>query len=620
MSQANDSVFEDSVIAAERQVMNSERGYKLRLFAFAMLGYLVIFGALGLFLGIIGGLIGLALFSTGLFILLLKTKVIFAAIPAAWILGKSLWIKFDSPKGYQLTRQQCPEFFAQLDELRKQLKTPKIHQVIVETRHNAAVLQTPRLGIFGWQKNTLFVGLELLMVMTPAQAKAVLAHELGHLSGKHSQFAGWIYRVRASWLKIMHAFEYQDSWGAKLMASFFKWYAPRFYAYSFVLARANEYQADRIAAKLTSKQDMSDALITCHVIAQYLESNYWDEFFKQADNEPEPKHMPWRGFADYLVDNEQAQIDLNALLTTELATKTDYADSHPSLADRIKALDGEPTLPEPAKQYAAQVWLGSHFDTLVKDFDQSWYQAMRQRWHQRYQYIKEQKAKLAELLKIEPSALTDEQLWQKANLLEELHSLKHAGKSYFIYYQRQPNQAKAAYALARVCYQQDKDKIIDLLTKSAKDPDFALASCELAWHYLNKQGKEKEAQAWHQRYCYEYQQLEQRWQEINQLHYDDALQPPSEQDEQAGYLVKRLRQHRLVKHAFVAEKVVPDAQGKAPFIVVVELKGWFGDETKARKLEAWLNQQVERSVYVFVRSGEEELMANEVLKYGVRIK
>nr|WP_285229708.1 M48 family metallopeptidase [Motilimonas eburnea] len=585
-----------------------------------MLGYLVIFGAFALFLGIIGGLIGLAFFSTGLFILLLKSKVIFAAIPAAWILGKSLWIKFKPPQGYELTRGLCPEFFAQLDELRHQLKTPKIHQVIIEQRHNAAILQTPRLGIFGWQKNTLFVGLELLMAMSPAQAKAVLAHELGHLSGNHSQFAGWIYRVRASWLKIMRAFEEQDSWGAKLMASFFNWYAPRFHAYSFVLARTNEYQADRIAAKLTSNQDMSDALITSYVIADYLESNYWDEFFKQADSQPKPQHMPWRGFADYLIDNDQANIDLNEQLATALAVKTDYADSHPSLADRIKALDGEPRLPAPPKQYAAQVWLGDHFDTLVKDFDLSWYQAMRQRWHQRYQYIKEQKAKLAELLKIEPSELDDEQLWQKANLLEELHSLKHAGKSYFLYYQRRPNQAKAAYALARVCYQQNKDKIIDLLTKSAKDPEFALASCEMAWHYLKNQGKEKEAQTWYRRYQYEYQQLEQRWQEINQLHYDDALQPPSEQDEQAVYLVKRLRQHRLVKHAFVAEKVVPDAQDKAPFIVVVELKGWFGDETKARKLEAWLNQQVERTVYVFVRSGEEEEMAAEVLKHGVRIK
>ncbi|MFO6424258.1 M48 family metallopeptidase [Motilimonas sp. KMU-193] len=620
MSQASNNVFEDAVIAAERQVMNSERGYKLRLFAFAMFGYLVIFSALALFLGIIGGLIGLALFSTGVFILLLKTKVIFAAIPAAWILGKSLWIKFDAPKGYELTRKQCPVFFDQLNQLRKQLKTPKIHQVIVEKRHNAAILQTPLLGIFGWQKNTLFIGLELLMVMTPAQAKAVLAHELGHLSGKHSQFAGWIYRVRASWLKIMHAFEYQDSWGAKMMASFFNWYAPRFHAYSFVLARTNEYEADRIAAKLTSRQDMADALITSHVIADYLESHYWDAFFNQADSQPEPKHMPWRGFADFLTDNEQAKADLRAELVTALEVKTDYADSHPSLTDRIKALDVEPKLPEPAKQYAAQVWLGSFFDTLVNDFDHAWYQAMRQRWHHRFEYIKEQKAKLSQLLKIEPTDLDDEQLWQKACLLEEIHSLKHAAKSYFIYYQRQPNQAKAAYALARVCYQQQKDKIIDLLTKSAKDPDFALASCEMAWHYLNKQGKATEAQAWHQRYCYEYQQLEQRWQAINYLNYDDALQPPSEQDEQAVYLVKRLRQHRLVKHAFVAEKVVPDAQNKAPFIVTVELKGWFGDETKARKLEEWLNQQIDRTVYVFVRSGEEELMANEVLKHGVRIK
>ena len=111
-------------------------------------------------------------------------------------------MKFEKPTGQQLTRTEFPELFLVIDELQAELKTPKIHQVLLTEEFNASISQTPRLGVLGWQHNTLTLGLTLLMTLSPAEARSVIAHELGHLSGGHSAFAARIYRSRIAWGRV----------------------------------------------------------------------------------------------------------------------------------------------------------------------------------------------------------------------------------------------------------------------------------------------------------------------------------------------------------------------------------------------------------------------------------
>ncbi|MFT4584050.1 MAG: Zn-dependent protease with chaperone function [Gammaproteobacteria bacterium] len=144
----------------------------------------------------VGGVLAVSIYSTALLIILIKKKLIFLIVPAIWILTKSLWVKLEAPGGYRLAKKNCPQLFEEIDSLRRSLKALKIHEVILTADLNAAISQTPRLEVFGWQKNTLILGLELLLTLSPEQARAVVAHEFGHLSGNHSRFAGWIYRIR----------------------------------------------------------------------------------------------------------------------------------------------------------------------------------------------------------------------------------------------------------------------------------------------------------------------------------------------------------------------------------------------------------------------------------------
>jgi Zn-dependent protease with chaperone function len=108
------------------------------------------------------------------------------------VMVRALWVHLQPPKGWMLTRADAPDLFQLLDRLRKELQTPPIHVVLVTPEFNAAVSEIPRLGLFGWHRNYLLLGLPLLQVLTREQFTAVLAHELGHLSHGHARSSNWI--------------------------------------------------------------------------------------------------------------------------------------------------------------------------------------------------------------------------------------------------------------------------------------------------------------------------------------------------------------------------------------------------------------------------------------------
>ncbi|MBA3686937.1 MAG: M48 family metalloprotease, partial [Planctomycetes bacterium] len=98
-------------------------------------------------------------------------------------------------------------------------------------------------------------------VARPAQRRGVVGdrHELGHLRGAHGRFGAWIYRQRCTWARLGQAVQAEGrrDW---VFGPFLRWFAPYFNAYTFVLARLHEYQADAAAARVASAQTAGSAL------------------------------------------------------------------------------------------------------------------------------------------------------------------------------------------------------------------------------------------------------------------------------------------------------------------------------------------------------------------------
>ena len=223
--------------------------YRFRVGLLAALGYLYLLTVVSILLAIVG------------FILLygrinaLTIKIIWIPFVLAGLVLRSLWITIPVPDGTELEREQAPELFDLVHEITQKLRGPKVHHILISGEFNASIVQIPQFGMFGWLTNYVVVGLPLLRALSPEEFRAVLAHEVGHLSAKHGGgFTSYIYRLRQSWYIIRERVREERRYASFLFEPFLNWYSPYLNAYSFVLARSRERQADTYAVELTGKE------------------------------------------------------------------------------------------------------------------------------------------------------------------------------------------------------------------------------------------------------------------------------------------------------------------------------------------------------------------------------
>src|SRR5436190_1858633 len=80
--------------------------------------------------------------------------------------------------------REARELTALMDELRSAIRC-RVDRVLLTADFNASVQQVPRLGLFGWSRRYLLIGLPLLEVLSREELRVVLAHEFAHLSAEH---------------------------------------------------------------------------------------------------------------------------------------------------------------------------------------------------------------------------------------------------------------------------------------------------------------------------------------------------------------------------------------------------------------------------------------------------
>jgi Zn-dependent protease with chaperone function len=303
-----------------------------------------------------------------------------AAAPLLLVL-RSLRIKMEPLAGERLTRAMAPELFSMIDGLRHRLRTPPVHTVLLTPEFNAGVMQVPRLGLFGWHRSYLFIGLPLVKSLTVEQFQAVLAHELGHLARGHARAGNWIYRLRLIWQRLEVVFAASPQWGAGAIRAFFRWYIPLFSATSFPLARANEYEADAAAARLTSARSAAQALTAVSIVGSYLSERYWPQIHSAARELPQPAFAPYSEFMATAIQAVPAD-ELRTWQDTALAARTSYHDTHPSLADRLHAMGAPAEFAPPLAGNSAEVLLGAERARLERAFDAQWRERVAESWRQ----------------------------------------------------------------------------------------------------------------------------------------------------------------------------------------------------------------------------------------------
>ena len=305
-------------------------GYKLKVFLLALLGYCYIFLMPAIFLAFGSLLVWTIVTGNGL-----DGPLIYIEIALLIVAGKfvhALWVKVAVGSRYvPLDKKKTPKLFETIHEIRKAIRGPQVHRVVLSNDFEITLTPVPRVGLFGGFTNELEVGMPLMHALTPAQFRALLTHELGHFSG--SCLGTWIYRIRDVWQCLLWPIEQRGLLASRLFYHLFRRYVRYFCNYSLTLARAQEYEADRLAAEITTPEVTADALIRF-------------EFEDRVE-----------------VQNEEA---LRRYLAYLLAAESKDYNTHPALKDRLKALGQEARLPMPVVESAAHVYFADSLNELIR--------------------------------------------------------------------------------------------------------------------------------------------------------------------------------------------------------------------------------------------------------------
>jgi Zn-dependent protease with chaperone function len=234
--------------------------------------------------------------------------------------------------GNLIAEADAPALWARIRQMAQSLKTEPPQQLIAGIDTNFFVTQTPMQVIDEnrtVQGRSLFVSLPLLGILERSEADAVLAHELAHFSGgdtaesarlgpKLNQFAAYQHKMSEGVLTVMM--------GTVLNA--FR------AAFEFALqkrSREREFEADRVAASLTSPADLARSLLKVAGYASYRGQVEQTLFGQQQ------KHESQLQIADRIQLGLSAFVHTEAFIGEMRESQTPHPfDSHPNLIQRFE--------------------------------------------------------------------------------------------------------------------------------------------------------------------------------------------------------------------------------------------------------------------------------------------
>ncbi|CAM3883072.1 M48 family metallopeptidase [Mesobacillus thioparans] len=409
--------FETLVNKLEKQASANPKIYRFKVIMLTGLG----FGYVALFLSLFLFLMAISItmivdgnFTFG------NVKVLLLTGTLSFFIIKALIVKMEMPEGYYLQREEAPQLFEMIDSLRLKMNTSPIDEIVLDSEFNASVAQISSYGFIGKKRNVLVIGIPLLSTLSREQFTAVLAHELAHISNSDTAMGARIYRLRMSWGRLMHSLEENEQFGTFIFRKFFQWYYPRFDAYTFAMARQEEYDADRSAASVTSQQAMGKALAVISVAAPYYYRDFYSELFEEcAKTNSVPQ--PYSNFAEkYRSLSEQKA---SQYYSEQLEAESYVTDTHPCLKDRLSALGAEARLPESQQDSALDAFF-AYPGRVLNDFNKMWVDHNQDDWKEEIENFNDSKQRFEELSSKQVATL--EELLEKAFLTVEFNSLEAA--------------------------------------------------------------------------------------------------------------------------------------------------------------------------------------------------
>lgn len=545
--------FDRMVGRQEAFAASHPRLYRARVGLLGVAGYACVFGVFAVVAAALGALAVVAAGGWS------RHVAIAAGIPPVLLGGvvlRWLWVRRPAPKGIPLRRDEARRLVDAVETIRRAVKAPRIHEILLTGDFGASVVRRPRLGIFGWRRNYLTVGLPMMFALSPAQFEAALAHEIAHLSRAGGAFGARVSRIRRTWYRLLEAPAPRERWGGFFFNRFVRWYAPYFGANSLPLARAIEYAADRCSADYAGANAAAEALVAVNVKWAFLDETFWPAVLRKADDLPDPP-FPFREMEPALASSVGAGYG-NAFVSRIMSRKTGSDDLHPSLSDRLAAIGEEPRLPEPPAESAARRFLPESLEGLAARLDEAWRKEAVEDWRERHARAREAQKLLGELETLAAAgALPPGESMRRAALVEEVRGGAAALHLYRELAAADEHCAEAHHAAGRILLSAGDERGIAFLDKAMElDAGCIIDACDRIHGFLMSRGREKEALVYYDRGERRAELLERAKSERDSVSPGDTFLPHELAREDLDAVTSQLARYPELRRAYLVRKDV----------------------------------------------------------------
>lgn len=572
------------------------RLYRAKVAALAMLGY-------GLLVGLLLLLIAAAVLAVVASVQPGNAGLWKLALPLVVLIGvllEALWIQIPPPRGMALGRNEAPALWAELERIRAAMDAPAPHQVLISDEMNASVQQVPRLGVLGFYRTYITIGLPLAASLTADEFRAVLAHEYGHVAGEHGRLPVWIYRTRATWSSVLEELGDQRHPALIPLRAFAGWYAPFLEAYTSVLRRAHEFEADRDAGRVAGAEAGAAALCRLGVASRFLNEAFWPAVLQGTRERPQAPADVFRRLLDEAPD-AAAHPDAPRWVADDAAQTTEPWDSHPSLTDRLAALGATPAPPKAsARPSGADVFFGEHAAVLADRLGRRWADTVQFNWRKEHDEHVALAQRLAALeARGGEQPLNPAEVRERIQLTVQLHGATVAMPLMRDFVNAGQDDPGVHFMLGRELLGQDDDTGLRHLERAMDlDRGATAAACAAAAEYLNARGRSDEAEAFHRR-GYAYVDAVERARaerDPRNLNFRDTFLPHGLGEAETQALTTHLSTVRGLKRALLVRKQVSILPETPCWILAVE-PVWKPDEVEGgHNPSAQLGDRVQRSI------------------------
>ncbi|KWN85228.1 hypothetical protein WM24_15980 [Burkholderia ubonensis] len=284
--------------------------------------------------------------------------------------------------GVELTPDDAPQLFAELERIRVMLDAPAIHSLRLCEEFNAGIRQDR--SSTGRKRNVLWIGMPLLECLSPEACSTVLAHEYAHITQRHGRFARRIYFTRMHWRHVRQRLEGDRSVCAGALRLFMTWYVPKLLAVSERFAWQCEYQADMEAARLCGSEAVATALASIELQSGLFARTFLARLAERGEVGGQDIPAYARLAQEVIISQPIDEAEAWAMVHSALCRLACKGDTHPSLAERVAALGVSLTAQShaiewrPTKPSAACSWFGDRHVLLAKAMDQVFKAKIRQ--------------------------------------------------------------------------------------------------------------------------------------------------------------------------------------------------------------------------------------------------